>query len=191
MQVSEEIIRDLPKLPEKAKEQQVRKSVSQKSVEQKPIDTQKELAKIADVSHDTIHKVEAIETKGSEPLKQQVRSGEKSINQAFLEIKDKERKQLDMSAKAHLRKAEERHESFQNAKTVSIESVAQDKKDTREIANGKSREIYNAIKGILFIGASNTEYSVLRNLDEQTARRLAGEIDTAIAVLSKIRKEIE
>ena len=180
-----------PVIAEKAKEQQVRKSVSQKSVEQKPIDTQKELAKIADVSHDTIHKVEAIETKGSEPLKQQVRSGEKSINQAFLEIKDKERKQLDMSAKAHLRKAEERHESFQNAKTVSIESVAQDKKDTREIANGKSREIYNAIKGILFIGASNTEYSVLRNLDEQTARRLAGEIDTAIAVLSKIRKEIE
>ena len=63
MQVSEEIIRDLPKLPEKAKEQQVRKSVSQKSVEQKPIDTQKELAKIADVSHDTIHKAEVIRNK--------------------------------------------------------------------------------------------------------------------------------
>ena len=48
----------LPVIAEKAKEQQIRKSVSQKSVEQKPIDTQKELAKLAGVSHDTIHKVE-------------------------------------------------------------------------------------------------------------------------------------
>lgn len=44
-----------PLIAEKAKEQQIRKSVSQKSVEQKPIDTQKELAKVAGVSHDTIH----------------------------------------------------------------------------------------------------------------------------------------
>ena len=49
-----------PVIAEKAKEQQVRKSVSQKSVEQKPIDTQKELAKVAGVSHDTIHKVETM-----------------------------------------------------------------------------------------------------------------------------------
>lgn len=48
-------------IAEKAKEQQIRKSVSQKSVEQKPIDTQKELAKVAGVSHDTIHKVEVIQ----------------------------------------------------------------------------------------------------------------------------------
>lgn len=39
-----------PIIAEKAKEQQIRKSVSQKSVEQKPIDTQKEVAKVAGVS---------------------------------------------------------------------------------------------------------------------------------------------
>ena len=38
-----------PLFADKAKGQQMRKSVSQKSVEQKPIDTQKELAKIAGV----------------------------------------------------------------------------------------------------------------------------------------------
>lgn len=38
-----------PIIAEKAKEQQIRKSVSQKSVEQKPIDTQKEVAKVAGV----------------------------------------------------------------------------------------------------------------------------------------------
>ena len=61
-------------IAKKAKEQQIRKSVSQKSVEQKPIDTQKELAKIAGVSHDTIHKVEAIKKSGDERLIEEVRN---------------------------------------------------------------------------------------------------------------------
>jgi hypothetical protein len=44
---------------DRAKEQQIRKpeSVKQISAEQKPIETRKELAKIANVSHDTIAKV--------------------------------------------------------------------------------------------------------------------------------------
>lgn len=48
-----------PVIAEKAKEQQgTRTDISQKSV--KSHDTQKELAKVAGVSHDTIHKVEPI-----------------------------------------------------------------------------------------------------------------------------------
>jgi len=41
---------------EKAKEKQIRKPdfVLQKSAEQNPIDTRKEIAKVANVSHDTI-----------------------------------------------------------------------------------------------------------------------------------------
>lgn len=76
-----------PVIAEKAKEQQVRKSVSQKSVEQKPIDTQKELAKVAGVSHDTIHKVETIEKSDNEEVKQAVRNKEMSINKAYHQIK--------------------------------------------------------------------------------------------------------
>ena len=53
----------------KAKANQIRKpidSVSQISVEPiTPIDTQKELAKIAGVSHDTIHKIEVIQQKAT------------------------------------------------------------------------------------------------------------------------------
>ena len=76
-----------PMIVAKAKEQQVRKSVSQKSVEQKPIDTQKELAKVAGVSHDTIHKVEVINNSDNEEVKQKVRNKEMSINKAFREVK--------------------------------------------------------------------------------------------------------
>jgi hypothetical protein len=48
-----------------------------------PIDTRKELATIAGVSHDTIAKVEKIELSASEDVKAQVRSGEISVNQAY------------------------------------------------------------------------------------------------------------
>ena len=48
-----------------------------------PIDTRKELAAIAGVSHDTIAKVEKIELSASEDVKAQVRSGEMSVNQAY------------------------------------------------------------------------------------------------------------
>lgn len=43
---------------------------SDKRIEIKPVDTQKELAKAAGVSHDTIHKVEVIETKAPEHVKE-------------------------------------------------------------------------------------------------------------------------
>lgn len=73
-------------IAEKAKAQQIRKSVSQKSVEQKPIDTQKELASIAGVSHDTIAKVEKIEELADEDTKDALRRGDISINKAYNEI---------------------------------------------------------------------------------------------------------
>lgn len=48
-----------------------------------PIDTKKELAAIAGVSHDTIHKVETIETRAPEPVKEAARDNVISINKAY------------------------------------------------------------------------------------------------------------
>lgn len=79
---------------EKAKENQVRKpadSVRQNSAEQNegttPIETRKELAKLANVSHDTIMRVKKIEATATPETIAAVRSGEKSINEAYKEIK--------------------------------------------------------------------------------------------------------
>lgn len=58
-----------------------------------PIDTRKELAKIADVSHDTIAKVKKIEEKAPEKIKEKLTSGEITINQAYKEIKNEEKKE--------------------------------------------------------------------------------------------------
>jgi len=66
-----------PLIRVKAKEQQIRKpeSVTQKSAKQKPLETRKELAKAAGVSHDTIAKAKVIEAKASEETKAALRSG--------------------------------------------------------------------------------------------------------------------
>jgi len=66
--------------------------LSQKSVEAK-IDTQKEIAGLAGVSHDTIAKVKTIEQKAAPEIKEKLSSGEVSINQAYKEIKQAEKKQ--------------------------------------------------------------------------------------------------
>ena len=63
----------------------------QNSVEAK-IDTQKELARIAGVSHDTIHKVEVIEAKAPEQVKSKIIEGDMSIHQAYNNIRREEKR---------------------------------------------------------------------------------------------------
>ena len=76
----------------KAKENE-RKSTNQKSDESplREVNTNKELAKVAGVSHDTIHKVDVIEQKAPEEVKAQLRRGEVSINKAYNAIRESER----------------------------------------------------------------------------------------------------
>ena len=62
-----------------AEKQQIRKPadfVLQKSAEQNPIDTRKEIAKAAGVSHDTIAKVEKIQKQAAPEIIEKVQSGE-------------------------------------------------------------------------------------------------------------------
>ena len=181
-----------PIIAEKAKEQQIRKSVSQKSVEQKSIDTQKELAKIAGVSHDTIHKVETIETKAPEPLKEQVKTGQKTINQAYLELRKQDQKKFAIGARERLEEAQERHSEFQGSKTVSIEEIQQDKKDSAEIAEAKAKEIENALKKLTFIGTALSAGDMVlaglkKNLSETSYLQLKYDVENAIYALNKIR----
>jgi len=51
------------------------------------LDTREELAKQADISHDTIHKVEKILEEAPPEIIEEVRSGEKSIHRAYQEVK--------------------------------------------------------------------------------------------------------
>lgn len=76
-----------PVIAEKAKDRQKCGQggvlLSQNSVEAKSVDTQKEIAKVAGVSHDTIAKVETIEHKAPEPVVMASRKGDISVNSAY------------------------------------------------------------------------------------------------------------
>lgn len=85
----------------KAKENQVLSGGDKKTlcqISDKPIletvDTKKEVAKVANVSHDTIAKVKRIEAVASPEVKAQLSTGEISINQAYQEIKKEEKATL-------------------------------------------------------------------------------------------------
>jgi N6-adenosine-specific RNA methylase IME4 len=78
---------------EKAKEKQKEAGeLKQKSAEA-PIETRKELAKVANVSHDTIARVKVIEAKANEETKAKLSTGEVSINQVYQDIKKEEKKE--------------------------------------------------------------------------------------------------
>jgi len=66
--------------------------ISAEPIEIKPVDTRKEVAKVANVSHDTIAKVKKIEAVATPEVKAQLSTGEISINQVYQEIKKEEKK---------------------------------------------------------------------------------------------------
>lgn len=63
-------------------------------IEIKSINTRKEIAKVANVSHGTLDKVKVIKAKATEQVKAQLSTGEVSINQAYQEIKKEEKKAI-------------------------------------------------------------------------------------------------
>jgi DNA modification methylase len=91
------------------------------SAEVKPIETRKELSKVASVSHDTIAKVKKIQEKAPEEVKAKLRTGEVSINAAYKEIK-KEEKKANFEAKKQLFEKEIKPENL-NQKIIFGDSI--------------------------------------------------------------------
>lgn len=135
--------------------------------------------------------LETIESKASEPLKEQVKAGQKTINQAYLEIKEKERKQADLSAKAHLEAAKERHEEFRNTKTVSMQDAAQDKADREEISLQTRRGIITELSHVsrLFLLVNSKELNI-SNLSDGDRGKVVNELLDAKGKLLRILSEV-
>ncbi|WP_368488470.1 hypothetical protein [Clostridium sp. BJN0013] len=112
-----------PVIEEKAKRNQgkrndltsVRNLTNVETEATEPIDTKKELAKIAGVSHDTIHKVEVIENQAPEDIKRQVKAGDLTINNAYVLTKSavetkKKNEQLEKKYQEELKKEKQEQE---------------------------------------------------------------------------------
>lgn len=171
----------------------------QKSDKVNAVDTKKELAKVAGVSHDTIHKVETIENSGNELVKQQAKSGEISINKAYNIVTDKVDKSPKQLQTEYMNEIRERHEDFeakkQESKVVSFGETIRDKDDQKEIAletwsrlmrMGRS---IDAITGAISDREINLEIMV-SSLEEERSEQLKVALTRWIKKLSTIYREV-
>ena len=138
----------------------------QKSVN--PVNTQKELAKVAGVSHDTIHKVEVIQQKAPEEIREKVKSGELSINQGYRQTVNEIVKPKDF-----IQEARERHEQFEESKkenVVSFQDIQQDNQNKMVLAIDLYKEICTAARQFdkLSLLRNEDDYEILwNNLDRE------------------------
>lgn len=188
-----------PIIAEQAKERQVqggRGEVVQKSAQAK---TRDELAKIASVSHDTIHKVETIENSGNELVKQQAKSGEISINKAYNIVTDKVDKSPKQLQTEYMNEIRERHEDFeakkQESKVVSFGETIRDKDDQKEIASETWSRLMRMGRGIDAITGAISDREInleimVSNLEEERSEQLKVALTRWIKKLSTIYREV-
>lgn len=126
------------------------------NIPQKSAESRDELAKVAGVSHDTIHKVETIQNSGDKELIRQVRGGETTINRAYQAVKGIDPIKTKTPAQMHkerIDKAREEHEQFQQQKVIGFSDISKDKENRRALA----KEIY---RKLLSIGSKIEEISI-------------------------------
>lgn len=100
--------------------------------------TDYELAKVAGVSHDTIHKVEVIEKKGTPALIEDVRKGDTTINKAYQIVTGDTPKSPQKAMRELLQKKTEEHEQFlekKNDKVVDLNDVREDNERMKLLAS--------------------------------------------------------
>lgn len=102
-------LKDIVSAQAKKRQQQAGGAVPQKSAGAH--DTRDELAAYAGVSHDTISKVERIEREATDELREQLRNGDTSINAAYQQLREAEKK-AERKAAIEEAKAQPRSASY-------------------------------------------------------------------------------
>ena len=186
-----------PVIAEKAKERQSTHTEQGYQKSDKAEHTAKELAKVAGVSHDTIHKVEAIEKSGDKRLIEEVRNGDVSINKGYqiakgIEIKTKS---PAMAKQERIDKAKEEHKDFQNSKTVSIHQIQMDKANQQIIASNLYVRLLNIGKRIedVYTEMENGDINIkemCKALDQEKLKALTEMFKTWNLMLAKLDKEV-
>ena len=191
-----------PVIAEKAKEKQ---SEAGGAVRQKfdkaAIDTKKELAKVAGVSHDTIHKVETIEKKAPEEVKEAIRRGDMSINKVYTDIIASEHETIRQEEERKLREAKKRHEDFvdqKNEGVVSLDAARQDKEDGKVLFEELQTYFTEAANKVFYLGGkqqSGELQNLLENGDHWELRDLYQKCErmrsTTIRLMRAIGEVIE
>lgn len=186
-----------PMLKGKAKENQgARTDISQKSVESH--DTQKELAKAAGVSHNTIHEVKTIMEKADEQTKEKLRNNDPSvsIHKVYTNIKAEENEDKRQQANRELREAKKRAAEYQetDGKIADFGAVKQHKEDNSLIVNEFLETVSKTYMEVLHMsGALNHELliSALNNTDKRELVKIQEKISEIRRFVIKAQVKIE
>ena len=188
-----------PVFTERAKERQAQAGRGEEVQKSAQAKTRDELAKIANVSHDTIHKVETIENSGNELVRQQAKSGEISINKAYNIVTDKVDKSPKQLQTEYMNEIRERHEDFeakkQESKVVSFGETIRDKDDQKEIASETWSRLMRMGRGIDAITGAISDREInleimVSNLEEERSEQLKVALTRWIKKLSTIYREV-
>ena len=177
-----------PVIAEKAKEKEhERKTTCQKS--DKSYDTKKELAKVAGVSHDTIHKVEKIEAEATPQVKQAVRDGKLSINQAYNSTFPK--------VLSPAREARKEHEEFREKAKEGMVDFTEAKKDklNQEILyHSFVQDIYKATGAVSKFGLLYQTKDIeafAEKIPQDLKAKIILNIGISINILDSLKKILE
>lgn len=180
-----------PAIAEQAKEnERLGGKGSQKSVNHKT-DTQKELARIAGVSHDTIHKVEVIEKNAPAEIKEKARRGEISTNEAYRQTTNIMRplRKTDIA-----KEAEEQHAEYQQKKDsgiVSVTDAAVDKENRRILALELSKRVTRAINAVQDISLlKGDQKSIIAELTPEEQGDIRMQLEKLISMLVALNAQI-
>ena len=149
-----------PVIAEKAKQKQATHTEQGYQNSDKAVHTTKELAKAAGVSHDTIHKVEKIQQKAPEAIKEKLRTGEMSINQVYGWIAKEEHPNKYQQAAKDYREAVKRNEDFEEQKAEGVVDLAdakQNKEDREKLFEAFKATIDEMFYQVRHMGAMATD----------------------------------
>lgn len=162
-------------------------SACQKS--DKQIDTKKELAKIAGVSHDTIHKIKKIEAEATPHIKELLYSGTITTNQAYNTTFPKTLNPVKEATKEH----EEYQEKLKSG-VVDIQEAKKDKTNQDILYSGFMVELYKVLRTVTGFGMMYTYKDIdkhTKKIPQQESEDLILKLDAVIGVLDYVRTEIE
>lgn len=152
-------------------------------------ETDYKIAKAAGVSEDTVRKVRKIEAEATPQVKQAVRDGKLSINQAYNSTFPKV---LDP-----VREAKEEHEEFKEKVKDGVVDFADVKKDEinqRIIYHDFVRNLYKpltAVNGFGLLYQTKDMEKMIAKIPDDLAENLVFKIDHCIKILELIRTTIE
>jgi site-specific DNA-methyltransferase (adenine-specific) len=170
-----------PVFEEKAKENQgVRNDICQKS--DRSIDTKKELSKIANVSHDTIAKVQKIEDKAPAVLKDKILKGDISINKGHKMVGELQFVPVEDVDEFVEKRIQEIEDKKKNKFAKVAKKIQENKIEKQSDINEKIHESINAKFGEVYeITGNKTHYLIVNDsFNVEEIKKTAKNIDCVL-----------